>query len=141
MRSEVMFFCCRCLPVLLCIHSCAFRTIQVEVPSDLPEREFVEGYYEPTVMASIVTPSDYVGNLFQLFQARRGIQQSIDYVDEDLVELKYLLPWQEVAVDLYDVVKSQTKGYASFDYKPVEPTKADVVRVSSGPSCTVRYLI
>jgi elongation factor 4 len=118
--------------------------IQVETPSQLPPKADVRAYLEPTVIARIVTPSTYVGHLFQVMHNRRGEQLDVTYMNDDLVLMNFRLPWQEVVVDLYDTIKSTTAGFASFDYTVDEPREADIVRVdilvNSKPQDALAYV-
>ena len=77
----------------------------------------------------VLLPSDFVGTVMELCQARRGIMQGMDYLSEDRVELRYLLPMGEIIFDFFDQLKSRTKGYASLDYDVTGEQVADLVKV------------
>jgi GTP-binding protein LepA len=97
-------------------------------PSEFPDGK-VAVVYEPVVKASILSPTDYIGTLIELCQARRGIQTGMDYLSADRVELHYTLPLAEIVFDFFDALKSRTKGYASLDYEPLGEQEADLVKV------------
>ncbi len=97
-------------------------------PSEFPDGK-VATVYEPVVKASILSPTDYIGTLMELCQARRGVQTGMDYLSEDRVELHYRLPLAEIVFDFFDALKSRTKGYASLDYEPDGEQESDLVKV------------
>src|SRR5262245_30737985 len=87
-------------------------------PSEYPTGK-VDEVHEPIVDVTLLTPSDYIGAVMELCQSRRGQMKSMDYLSEDRVELRYVLPLAEIVFDFFDALKSRTKGYASLDYEPV----------------------
>lgn len=89
----------------------------VDNPSNLPDPAEIEHMEEPMVNASIMVPKDYVGNVMELCQERRGIYKDMTYMDESRAEIFYELPLNEIVYDFFDALKSRTKGYASFDYE------------------------
>ena len=97
-------------------------------PSDWPGGKIAE-VHEPVVKAMLLLPSDYVGAVMELCQARRGQLQGMDYLSEDRVELRYTLPLGEIIFDFFDQLKSRTKGYASLDYEPAGEQASDLVKV------------
>ncbi|WP_110558209.1 translation elongation factor 4 [Helicobacter cinaedi] len=103
--------------------------VAVQNPSELPEVQKIESIKEPYVRASIITPSEYLGNIITLLSNRRGIQEKMDYLTQSRVMLVYALPNNEIVMDFYDKLKSCTKGYASFDYEPIEYREGDLVRL------------
>ncbi len=103
--------------------------VLVQNPSELPEVQKIESIYEPYVRASIITPSEYVGNIITLLSNRRGVQEKMEYLNQSRVMLTYALPSNEIVMDFYDKLKSCTKGYASFDYEPIEYRQGDLVRL------------
>lgn len=103
--------------------------VAVQNPSELPEVQKIESIKEPYVRASIITPSEYLGNIITLLSNRRGIQEKMDYLTQSRVMLVYALPSNEIVMDFYDKLKSCTKGYASFDYEPIEYREGDLVRL------------
>ncbi len=86
-------------------------------PSNLPDPAEIEHMEEPMVKATIMVPKDYVGNVMELCQERRGIYKDMTYMDETRAEIFYELPLNEIIYDFFDALKSRTKGYASFDYE------------------------
>jgi GTP-binding protein LepA len=97
-------------------------------PSEFPEGKIAE-VHEPVVRATILSPSDYIGTIMELCQSRRGSLQGMDYLSEDRVELRYVLPLAEIVFDFFDALKSRTRGYASLDYEPTGDQVADLVKV------------
>ncbi|MGH3424791.1 MAG: translation elongation factor 4 [Nocardioidaceae bacterium] len=97
-------------------------------PSEFPEGK-VAAVYEPVVRATVLTPSDYIGPVMELCQSRRGALQGMDYLSEDRVEIRYVLPLAEIVFDFFDALKSRTKGYATLDYEPTEEQASDLVKV------------
>ncbi|MFT4216880.1 MAG: translation elongation factor 4 [Micropruina sp.] len=97
-------------------------------PSEYPEGKVAE-VWEPVVKATILTPTDYIGTVLELCQARRGVQTGMDYLSEDRVEIRYQLPLAEIVFDFFDALKSRTKGYASLDYDEAGEQVAKLVKV------------
>ncbi len=97
-------------------------------PSEYPDGKIAE-VHEPVVRATILTPTDYIGTVMELCQARRGEQQGMDYLSEDRVEIRYLLPLAEIVFDFFDALKSRTKGFASLDYDEAGEQVAKLVKV------------
>ncbi len=91
--------------------------VWVDNPSNLPPAGEIEYMEEPMVKAAIMVPKDYVGNVMELCQERRGIYKDMTYMDESRAEIFYELPLNEIIYDFFDALKSRTKGYASFDYE------------------------
>jgi GTP-binding protein LepA len=89
----------------------------IDNPTNYPDPALIQTAEEPMVKASILSPSDYVGNIMELCQDRRGVFKDMKYLDDTRVELHYELPLNEIVYDFFDVLKSRTKGYASFDYE------------------------
>jgi len=104
------------------------KTHTVTNPSEFPTGK-VKEVHEPIVRATVLTPSEYVGSVMELCQTRRGIMQAMDYLSEDRVELRYILPLAEIVFDFFDALKSRTKGYASLDYEPTGTQVSDLVKV------------
>ncbi len=94
-------------------------------PTNMPPPQNIDFMEEPVVAAEIITPTEYVGNIMELCQDRRGVYKNMKYLDETRSLLTYDLPLNEIIYDFFDAVKSRTKGYASFDYemKGYEPSK------------------
>jgi GTP-binding protein LepA len=103
--------------------------IEVSNPSDLPPPNKIDKIYEPYVKATILTPSEYVGNLIQFLNEKRGVQIKMDYLSPERVLLEYELPLNEIVTDFYDKLKTLTRGYASFDYEPIGYKEGDLVKM------------
>ena len=104
----------------------------IDNPIDYPDEGKIEGAEEPYIRASVITPTDYLGNIMSLCLEKRGVQTNMTYLDEKRVELIYDMPLSEVLFDFYDRLKSTSRGYASFDYdisgyKPTELVKLDIL--------------
>ena len=102
--------------------------VVVTNPSEFPEGK-IKQIFEPTVRATVLTPSDYTGTVMELCQQRRGTMLGMDYLSSERVELHYILPLAEIVTDFFDQLKSRTKGYASLDYDMAEDQEADLVKV------------
>jgi GTP-binding protein LepA len=92
-------------------------SLTIQNPSFMPPVQEIADIKEPYVKASVITPSEYLGNLIKLLNNKRGIQTKMDYINETRVLLEYEMPMNEVMMDFYDKLKSYSKGYASFDYE------------------------
>ncbi|WP_345990792.1 translation elongation factor 4 [Sulfurimonas sp. HSL1-2] len=103
--------------------------IEVHNPSELPPVNHIERIEEPYVKATVITPSEYLGNIMNLLVAKRGMQEKMDYLNEERVLLEYSVPMNEIVVDFYDKLKSISKGYASFDYEPIDFREGDLVKL------------
>ena len=103
--------------------------IEVSNPSELPPPNKIEKIYEPYVKATILTPSEFVGNLIQFLNEKRGVQLRMEYLSPERVLLEYELPLNEIVTDFYDKLKTLTKGYASFDYEPIGYKEGDLVKM------------
>ncbi|GAA1432028.1 translation elongation factor 4 [Microlunatus lacustris] len=103
--------------------------VRVTNPSEYPTDGRIAEVYEPVVRATILTPTDYIGTILELCQARRGIQHGMEYLSADRVEIRYTLPLAEIVFDFFDALKSRTKGYASLDYEPSGEERSDLVKV------------
>ncbi|WP_143530125.1 translation elongation factor 4 [Massiliimalia massiliensis] len=90
--------------------------IYIDNPSNYPDVAAIAEAREPMVKADILTPVEFVGNIMELCQERRGIFKDMKYLEETRVEMHYELPLNEIVYDFFDALKSRTKGYASFDY-------------------------
>ena len=98
-------------------------------PLNYPNPGEIEYTEEPIVKANIITPSEYVGNLMELCQARRGVYKDMKYLDATRVELHYELPLNEIIYDFFDALKSRTRGYASLDYELIGYQKSNLVKL------------
>lgn len=101
----------------------------VENPSEMPDASSIKNIKEPYVNASIMVPNGYVGAVMELSQFRRGIFDTMDYIDENRVNVKYALPLSEIIFDFFDKLKSSTRGYASLDYELGEYKVSDLVKI------------
>ncbi|RYJ23964.1 translation elongation factor LepA [Streptomyces sp. L-9-10] len=97
-------------------------------PSEFPEGK-IDSVHEPVVRATILAPSEFIGSIMELCQARRGTLLGMDYLSEDRVEIRYTLPLAEIVFDFFDQLKSKTRGYASLDYEPTGEQTAQLVKV------------
>jgi GTP-binding protein LepA len=103
--------------------------VAVDNPDKLPSPAAIEAISEPMVLATIVTPSTYVGNMMELSQERRGQFLNMEYQPGDRVVITYRIPLGEIIHDYYDQLKSRSKGYASLDYELVGFEEADLVKL------------
>ncbi len=103
--------------------------LNMENPSNLPKNDQIDIIEEPFVKASFLVPHEYVGQVIEICQERRGIYKSMEYLDSNRVLLIYELPLAEIVFDFFDLLKSKTRGYASFEYEFCGYKEADLVRV------------
>ena len=106
--------------------------LEVYTPLNYPDPAEIEQAEEPFVKASIITPQEYVGNIMELCQQRRGDYKDMQYLDANRVELHYEMPLNEIIYDFFDSLKSRTRGYASLDYelcgyRPSKLVKLDIL--------------
>jgi len=101
----------------------------VSNPADMPPAGDIESVEEPTVAATIIVPTEYVGAMYELCSERRGVHVEMRYLSETRVELRYVLPLAEILVDFFDQLKSRSRGYASFDYDVNDYQVADLSRL------------
>lgn len=101
----------------------------VDNPSKMPDPQKIDRLEEPYVSASIMVPNDYVGPVMELCQRRRGNFLTMDYLDDIRVNIKYELPLSEIVFDFFDQLKSNTKGYASFDYEIIGYKESRLVKM------------
>ena len=104
-------------------------TVYIDNPTNFPDPGLIASAEEPMVNAHIFTPSDFVGNIMELCQDRRGIFRDMKYIDETRVDLHYELPLNEIVYDFFDALKSRTKGYASFDYEMLGYAPSKLVKL------------
>ena len=105
------------------------REVYVDNPSELPTSDRSARFQEPYVLVSVHTPSDYLGQIFELCEKRRGIQKNLNYVTENRAIIEYELPLAEIVYDFYDTLKSVTKGYASMDYEPAGYKDSNLIKL------------
>lgn len=102
----------------------------IQNPADFPkDRTKIKETLEPFASVKIMTPTEFVGNIMTLCQNRRGIYDTMTYIDETRVELSYTMPLSEIVFDFFDKLKSVSQGYASLDYEPIGNQKSDVERM------------
>ena len=101
----------------------------VDNPAQMPERDQIDEIYEPYVRATMMVPNDYVGAVMELCQRKRGQFINMDYLDDIRVSIVYELPLSEVVFDFFDQLKSNTKGYASFDYELIGYQESNLVKM------------
>jgi GTP-binding protein LepA len=101
----------------------------VHNPSEMPIAGTYDAVEEPMVLATVITPSQYLGPVMELCQARRGSMEEMRYLSPERVEIRYVMPLAEIIFDFFDALKSRTRGYASLDYEHVGYREADLVRV------------
>ncbi len=106
--------------------------VEIYNPANLPPAAEIDHIDEPMARAVIMTPTDYVGNIMELCQERRGIFKDMQYIDTDRASLHYILPLNEIIYDFFDTLKSLSRGYASFDYElsdyqPSKLVKLDIL--------------
>ena len=103
------------------------QMIVIDNPAEFPEgKKYIE---EPYVKGTIIVPKDYVGNVMELCQEKRGTFINMNYLDETRTMISYDLPLAEIVIDFYDKLKSRTKGYASFEYEMIGYKESDLVKV------------
>ena len=103
--------------------------IELSNPSNMPDPARIEKMEEPVVRAEIILPKDYVGAIMELCQQRRGEYISMEYMDENRVTLLYHIPLNEIIYDFFDVLKSRSRGYASFDYSLIGYQEATLTKL------------
>ncbi len=103
--------------------------ITIDNPTNLPPVTEIDMMEEPIVKATIMVPTEYVGNIMELAQERRGVYKDMSYIDEGRAMLTYEMPLNEIIYDFFDALKSRTKGYASFDYELIGYRESDLVKL------------
>ncbi len=115
--------------VIYRIHKTNGETLLLDNPTNMPNPSEVEYIEEPIVKASIMTPTEYVGNVMELATERRGTFLNMDYIENTRVLMTYELPLNEVIYDFFDALKSRTRGYASLDYEIQGYQKSNLVKM------------
>ncbi|HTI93073.1 MAG TPA: translation elongation factor 4 [Puia sp.] len=110
-------------------HTSKGEVIIVNNPSEMPEPTRIERIEEPYIRAQIITKPEYIGNIMTLCLGKRGILLNQSYLTTTRVELIFEMPLTEIVFDFYDKLKSQTRGYASFDYHPIDMRDADIAKM------------
>ncbi|UOR12258.1 translation elongation factor 4 [Halobacillus amylolyticus] len=103
--------------------------IEVDNPSMMPDNQRLEDVQEPYVKATIMVPNDYVGPVMEICQRKRGNFIDMQYLDDNRVNIVYDIPLSEIVYDFFDSLKSQTKGYASFDYELIGYRASNLVKM------------
>ncbi len=114
------------------LHLTDGQEITIDNPTNYPDPTLIQSAEEPICNAHIYSPSEYVGNIMELCQERRGVFKDMKYLDTDRVDIHYELPLNEIVYDFFDALKSRTRGYASFDYElmgyqPSKLVKLDIM--------------
>ena len=126
------------------VHKTDGTVLTVTNPSRLPQTTEIEYMEEPVIKASIFTPPEYVGPIMELCQYKRGVYKDMVYLDKTRVEMKYILPLNEIVYDFFDSLKSRTKGYASFDYELAGYERSSLVKLDmllNGEVCDALSII
>lgn len=105
------------------------KELEIENPADWPDPGQIEEVYEPYIRAEIYTPKEYLGQLINLCEEKRGIQREIKFLTPERVILVYELPFSEVVMDFYDKLKSYSRGYASLDYQFIGYRASELVKM------------
>jgi len=105
------------------------EVLYIDNPTNFPPVTSIKKMEEPMVKATIMSPTEYVGNIMELSQERRGTFKDMTYIDENRVILTYELPLNEIIYDFFDALKSRTKGYASLDYELIGYKESDLVKL------------
>jgi GTP-binding protein LepA len=103
--------------------------VEVRSPTELPDPGTIEAIEEPYIRATIICPSEQVGAVMELCQARRGTHVDMHYLSPQRVQIRYDMPLAEIVLDFFDLLKSSTRGYASLDYEPIGNRTSDLVKV------------
>ena len=103
--------------------------LRIDNPTNYPPPDEIETAAEPSVAASVITPTEYVGGIMDLCQDRRGVFIDMKYIDTERVELHYKLPLNEIIYDFFDALKSRSRGYASLDYELEGYEPSDLVKL------------
>lgn len=104
-------------------------SVRIDNPSNMPDAQKIEQVEEPYVRASVMVPNDYVGSVMELCQKKRGIFIDMQYLDANRVQIVYEIPLSEIVYDFFDQLKSNTKGYASFDYELIGYKASKLVKM------------
>ncbi|MFH1994389.1 MAG: translation elongation factor 4, partial [Nitrospinota bacterium] len=105
------------------------ETVYIDNPSNLPPTNNISEIQEPFVLATILLPDEYLGNVMKLLQEKRGTQKKMEYIGGKRVMIVYEIPLNEIVIDFYDKLKSCSKGYASLDYEYLDYRRSNVVKL------------
>ncbi len=111
------------------VHLTNGDVVEVDNPANMPKIQLVSYIEEPYVLATILTPNTYVGNIMELCQYKRGVFKDMKYISDIRVEIMYELPLSEIIFDFFNRLKSTTKGYASFDYHVIDHRRSDLQKI------------
>jgi GTP-binding protein LepA len=111
------------------VHLASGGTMTIDNPVKLPDPSLIDRIEEPYVAATIITPTEYIGNIMSLVTECRGIHKDMQYIDRQRVQLRYDLPLSEIVFNFYDKLKSISRGYASFDYEVRDFRESNMVKV------------
>ncbi len=111
------------------IHKTNGEMMELDNPTNMPDSTLIDFMEEPIVKASIMTPTEYVGNIMELCQERRGNYEGMEYMEATRVILHYEMPLNEIIYDFFDALKSRTKGYASLDYELKGYKESELVKL------------
>ncbi|MCK5732251.1 MAG: translation elongation factor 4 [Tenericutes bacterium] len=121
------------------------KILEIDNPAKMPKNLQLSFIEEPYVLATIITPNEYVGNVMELCQYKRGIFKDMQYISDVRVEIMYELPLSEIIFDFFNRLKSNTKGYASFDYTLIEHRESKLVKIdillNSEPVDALAFLV
>ena len=115
--------------VIYKVHKTNGDVIELTNPSNLPDPSEIEYMEEPMVKAEIMVTSEFIGAIMDLCQERRGVYEGMEYIEETRAVLHYQLPLNEIIYDLFDALKSRSRGYASFDYEMAGYVKSELVKL------------
>lgn len=110
-------------------HTKRGETLVINTPSELPDPTLIDYVEEPFIEAQVITKPDYIGSIMTLAMEKRGILRKQNYLTQERVELTFELPLAEIVFDFYDRLKSISRGYASFDYAPLDYRRSDLVKL------------
>lgn len=105
------------------------EVVEIDSPNKMPDRTYISKIEEPFIYTNIIVPSEYIGPIMELCQNKRGIYKSLEYIDEERVNIHYEIPLSEIVYDFFDKLKSTTKGYASFDYEVCGYNESNLVKM------------
>ena len=105
------------------------NTLMIDSPNKMPDRATIAEIKEPFIRTNIFVPSEYIGPIMDLCQEKRGVYESLEYIDKSRVNIHYKLPLSEIVYDFFDKLKSSTKGYASFDYEYIGYQSSNLVKM------------
>ncbi|MFB4161774.1 translation elongation factor 4 [Geomicrobium sp. JSM 1781026] len=115
--------------VIYHVHQLDGSMVKIDNPSNMPDQQSIDYVEEPYVKSTVMVPNDYVGAVMDLCQRKRGNFIDMTYMDENRVNLVYELPLTEIVYDFFDQLKSNTKGYASFDYEMIGYRESKLVKM------------